>query len=103
MKGKTGLPETKQRTSVRRYDDAERKNTSTLIPSGSIHSWAIEGLPDLGDLVEELESDHPEDQEDIATIKKILKGIMKYLCDKEFEWEDFEDMDSDDIAELIDE
>lgn len=101
MRGKTGLPETKQRTSVRRYDDAERKNTSALIPTSSIHSWAIVGLPDLEDVVEELESDHPEDQEDIATIKNVLLGIMNYLCEEEFEWEDFEGKSAEEITDLI--
>jgi hypothetical protein len=101
MKGKTGLPNLKQKLEHTPYYDSERKNSILPLPAGSIYSWLVQGLPTLEDTVGDLEDDHPSDQEDIAIIKKILKGIMNYLCEEEFEWEDFEDMSTDDITELI--
>jgi hypothetical protein len=42
-----------------------------------------------------------DNDEDITKIKILLVGIMNALCDENFEWEDFDDMDEDDISELI--
>ena len=39
--------------------------------------------------------------EDLTRCKNLLKGIMNALCDDDFSWDDFEEMDAEDITDLI--
>jgi hypothetical protein len=75
-------------------------------PYGTITKGSVDDEPVNGATTTPISSDwayeHEADtDEDITRIKILLLGIMKALCDEDFEWDDFEDMDSDDISKLI--
>ena len=47
--------------------------------------------------------DAEEKEDDIDKCKTLLKGIMNAICDEDYDWDDFDEVDVKDVTEMVEE